>query len=172
MEEATVKWRIVADPGSPFNGLVGTVQFESGDENLDLIINVPDIPQDNPQEDFQIVLDQPINAILGETTKCNVSLLNDKSKKIFIKKFGNFPRFLDTIWRVFFTPIFLQLIFLHQFFIFYTNFFTTNFFTPIFYFLHQCFTPIFYTNFLHHFFFFFPIFCFVFYTNFSSKNII
>ena len=157
MEEATVKWRIVADPGSPFNGLVGTVQFESGDENLDLIINVPDIPQDNPQEDFQIVLDQPINAILGETTKCNVSLLNDKSKKIFIKKFGNFPRFLDTIWRVFFTPIFLQLIFLHQFFIFYTNV------------LHQFFTPIFYTIFFSFFQFFVLFFTPIFLQKILSK---
>ena len=79
LEEATVKWRIAAQPGSPFIGQVGTVQFESGDEHLDLVINVPDIPQDNPEEHFQIVLDQPINASLGGKTKCDVTLVNDKS---------------------------------------------------------------------------------------------
>lgn len=80
LEEATVKWKIIAEKGSPFAGLVGTVQFESGDENFDLILNVPDIPQDNASEDFKVMLEQPINASLGEISECEVTMLNDKCK--------------------------------------------------------------------------------------------
>ena len=80
LEEATVKWRINAEKGSQFHGQVGTIQFQSGDEVLDLIIPVADIPQDNPEEQFQVILDQPINASLGEKTTCDVSVINDKSK--------------------------------------------------------------------------------------------
>ena len=47
---------------------------------MDLIIPVADIPQDNPEEQFQVILDQPINASLGEKTTCDVSVINDKSK--------------------------------------------------------------------------------------------
>ena len=75
-----MKWRINAEKGSQFHGQVGTIQFQSGDEILDLIIPVADIPQDNPEEQFQVILDQPINASLGEKTTCDVSVINDKSK--------------------------------------------------------------------------------------------
>ena len=80
LEEATVKWRCIAREGSHFKGLVGTVQFQCNDKSLDLIIPVPEFPCDNPEDQFVVELDQPINAVLGDCVKCNVTMLNDKSK--------------------------------------------------------------------------------------------
>ena len=80
LEEATVKWRCLAREGSHFKGLVGTVQFQCNDKTLDLIIPVPDFPCDEAEDQFVVELDQPINAVLGECTRCNVTMLNDKSK--------------------------------------------------------------------------------------------
>ena len=74
-----MKWRCIAREGSHFRGLVGTVQFQSGDTTLDLMVPVPDFPCDEPEDQFTVELDQPINAILGSCTKCNVTMLNDKS---------------------------------------------------------------------------------------------
>ena len=87
MEEATVKWRIYAKEGSVFKGVVGTVQFHSGDDHLDLIIPVDQKPCDQGQDQFVIELEQPINATLGDATKCKVTMLNDKSKYLSITSY-------------------------------------------------------------------------------------
>ena len=62
------------------SGVVGTVQFHSGDDHLDLVIPVSDEPLDIDEDEFEIELEQPINAKLGERVKCKVTMLNDKSK--------------------------------------------------------------------------------------------
>ena len=61
-------------------GVVGTVQFQSGDDHIDLLIPISDEPLDLEEDEFEIELEQPINAKLGERIKCRVTMLNDKSQ--------------------------------------------------------------------------------------------